>query len=199
MHVKPLMKILFVAIIISQLITIQVHCESNALIKEIITQNVYSVNTRGVIVIRATSNITIRSIDPVDKYSHYEFKYNTSSFKQGAEYVIVINGTIQRKKEESLEGFICEPALFNITVKSTSDNNSEYRLVLLTVCSSNFQYINSTLNNISKTASQINNNITHLRLIEVVVLALSIVSIGLLSVLLIMFKKMLREEVVFGL
>lgn len=197
MRVKPLMKILFVAIIISQLITIQVHCESNTLIKEIITQNVYSVNTRSVIVIRATSNITI--IDTVAKYSHYEFKYNTSSFKQGAEYVIVINGTIQRKKEESREGFICEPALFNITVKSTSGNNSEYRLVLLTVCSSNFQYINTTLNNISKTASQTNNNITHLRLIEVVVLALSIVSIGLLSVLLIMFKKMMREEVVFGL
>jgi hypothetical protein len=197
MRVKPLMKILFVAIIISQLITIQVHCESNTLIKEIITQNVYSVNTRSVIVIRATSNITI--IDTVDKYSHYEFKYNTSSFKQGAEYVIVINGTIQRKKEESREGFICEPALFNITVKSTSGNNSEYRLVLLTVCSSNFQYINTTLNNISKIASQTNNNITHLRLIEVVVLALSIVSIGLLSVLLIMFKKMMREEVVFGL
>ena len=264
MRVKPLMKTLFVAIIIIQLITIQTHCDSNTLIQEIITQNIYSAGAYGLIIIRASSNITVDSIKPVGEYSHYEFKnYTYDTFSQGSEYIVVIkiNGTIQSKKEEAPQGFICEPALINITVKNTSNDFIEYRLVLLTVCSSNFQYIYDTINNIDKTTSQINSSIVYLnktilsindnltnvvtyvnwslgnltlinntmssikesinylskstdiksmsefireiitapRLIEAAALALSIVSIGLLSILLIMFKKTMREEIVFGL
>jgi hypothetical protein len=270
------MKTLFAAIIIIQLITIQSHCDSNTLIQEIITQNIYSAGAYGLIIIRASSNITVDSIKPVGEYSHYEFKnYTYDTFSQGSEYIVVINGTIQSEKEGAPQGFICEPALLNITVKNTSSNSSESRLVLLTVCSSNFQYINDTISNINNTTSQINNNIVYLnntilsindnlanvltyvnwslgnltlinntmssikesinylskstdiksmsefinnnirsinqsinnvreiitapRLIEAAALALSIVSIGLLSILLIMFKKTMREEIVFGL
>ena len=248
MRVKPLMKTLFAAIIIIQLITIQTHCDSNTLIQEIISQNIYSAGAYGLIIIRASSNITVDSIKPVGEYSHYEFKIINYTFLQGSEYIVVINGTIQSKKEGAPQGFICEPALLNITVKNTSSNSSESRLVLLTVCSSNFQYINDTISNINNTTSQINNNIVYLnntilsindnlanvltyvnwslgnltlinntmssikesinnvreiitapRLIEAAALALSIVSIGLLSILLIMFKKTMREEIVFGL
>jgi hypothetical protein len=234
------------------------------------------VGAYGLIIIRASSNITVDSIKPVDEYSHYEFeRYSDYTFVQGSEYIVVINGTIRSEGEEAPRGFICEPALLNITVKSTSSDFSEYRLVLLTVCSSNFQYIYDTINNIDKTTSQINSSIMYLnktilsindnltnvltyvnwslgnltlinntmssinesiaylykstdiklmnesintgirsingsinnvreiitapRLIEVAALALSIVSIGLLSILLIMFKKTMREEIVFGL
>lgn len=272
MRVKPLMKTLFAAIIIIQLITIQTHCESSTLIQEIITQNIYSVGACGLIIIRASSNITVDSINTVDEYSHYEFKIgDLTPFVQGSEYIVVIYGTIQSKREGAPGGFICEPALLNITVKNTSSNSSESRLVLLTVCSSNFnfQYIYDTMSNINNTTSQINNTIVYLsntilsindklanvltyvnwslgnltlinntmssikessidylskstdisnsirsinesinnvreiitapRLIEAAALALSIVSIGLLSILLIMFKKTMREEIVFGL
>jgi formyltetrahydrofolate synthetase len=231
------------------------------------------VGAYGLIIIRASSNITVDSdsINTVDKYSPYEFKIsNLATFVQGSEYIVVINGTIQSKREGAPGGFICEPALLNITVKNTSSDSSESRLVLLTVCSSNFnfQYIYDTISNINKTTSQINNNIVYLnntilsindnlanvstyvnwslgnltlinntmssikesinylskstdisnsirsinesinnvreiitapRLIEAAALALSIVSIGLLSILLIMFKKTMREEIVFGL
>jgi hypothetical protein len=193
------MKKLFAAIIIIQFITIQTHSESSTLIQEIITQNIYSVGDYGLIIIRASSNITVDSIQPVDKYSHYEFKISNYTFLQGSEYIVVINGTIQSKKEGAPGGFICEPALLNITVKNTSSDLIEYRLVLLTVCSSNFQYINDTINNINESINNIREIITAPRLIEVAALALSIVSIGLLSILLIMFKKTMREEMVFGL
>jgi methyl-accepting chemotaxis protein len=234
------------------------------------------VGAYGLIIIRASSNITVDSIKPVEEYSHYEFeKSSLTTFVQGSEYIVVIKGTIQSKREEAPGGFICEPALLNITVKNTSSNSSESRLVLLTVCSSNFQYIYDTMSNINNTTSQINNNIVYLnktvlsindnlanvltyvnwslgnltlinntmssikesianlskstdtksmselinnsirsinesinnvreiitapRLIEAAALGLSIVSIGLLSILLIMFKKTMREEIVFGL
>jgi len=199
MRVKPLMKTLFAAIIIIQFITIQTHSESSTLIQEIITQNIYSVGAYGLIIIRASSNITVDSIKPVDEYSHYEFEIHSNyTFMQGSEYIVVINGTIRSKRMEAPRGFI-EPVLLNITVKSTSSDFIEYRLVLLTVCSSNFQYINDTINNINESTNNIREIITAPRLIEVAALALSIVSIGLLSILLIMFKKTMREEIVFGL
>lgn len=178
MHVKLKIGLLITTIIILLFspLTTQVHGQSAELIQEIITQNIYIANTSGIIIIKVTgaeSKINV-TIDEIPNYTSYQFKNTrTTAFTgQGFSY-IVVSGTLERIEDKNTEGIVCEPALYNVT--ASLNDTIDYRLILLTVCSINFQfYLNNavlqivenitsledTLENINANVSWILGNIT---------------------------------------